>query len=49
MEKQVHLKRKQADNGDESTDEESNCTSSNGLLKKKRIAGRGKRNRVNQG
>lgn len=48
MEKQLQLKRKQTDNGDESTDEESNGASSSGLLKKKRIAGRGKRNKVNQ-
>lgn len=48
MEKQLQLKKRQADNEDESTGEESNGTSSNGLLKKKRIAGRGKRNRVNQ-
>lgn len=48
MEKQLQLKRKQSDNGDESIPEESNGTSSSGLLKKKRIAGRGKRNRVNQ-
>ena len=48
MEKQLQLKRKQSDSGDESTDEQSNSTSSSGLLKKKRIAGRGKRNRVNQ-
>ncbi len=47
MEKQLQLKRKQADSGDESIPEESNGSSS-GLLKKKRIAGRGKRNRVNQ-
>ncbi|MBC6489599.1 hypothetical protein ACFSQD_04660 [Flavihumibacter stibioxidans] len=47
MEKQLQLKRKQADSG-ESIPEESNGTSSSGLLKKKRIAGRGKRNRVNQ-
>ena len=46
MEKQLHLKRKQTDNGDESTDEESSRTSSSGLLKKKRIANKGKRNRV---
>jgi hypothetical protein len=46
MEKQLQLKRKQTDNGDESTDEESNGTSSSGLLKKKRIASKGKRNRV---
>lgn len=48
MEKQLQLKRKQSDSGDESIPEESNGTSSSGLLKKKRIAGRGKRNRVNQ-
>lgn len=48
MEKQLQLKRKQADNGDELTPEEYNGASSSGLLKKKRIAGRGKRNRVNQ-
>lgn len=48
MEKQLQLKRKLTDTGDESTSEESNGTSSSGLLKKKRIAGRGKRNRVNQ-
>jgi hypothetical protein len=46
MEKQLQLKRKQSDSDDESIPEESNDTSSNGLLKKKRIAGRGKRNRV---
>jgi len=46
MEKQLQLKRKQTDNGDESTDEESNGTSNSGLLRKKRIAGKGKRNRV---
>lgn len=45
MEKQLQLKRKQSDSGDESIPEESNGTSSSGLLKKKRIAGRGKRNR----
>lgn len=48
MEKQLQLKKKQSDSGDESIPEESNGTSSSGLLKKKRIAGRGKRNRVNQ-
>ena len=48
MEKQLQLKRNQSDSGDESIPEESNGTSSSGLLKKKRIAGRGKRNRVNQ-
>lgn len=48
MEKQLQLKRKQSDNGDESIPEESNGTSSSGLLKKKRISGKGKRNRVNQ-
>ena len=48
MEKQLQLKRKQSDSGDESIPEESNGTSGSGLLKKKRIAGRGKRNRVNQ-
>jgi hypothetical protein len=48
MEKQLQLKRKQSDSSDESIPEESNGTSSSGLLKKKRIAGRGKRNRVNQ-
>lgn len=48
MEKQLQLKRKQADNGEESTDEESNGTSSSGLLKKKRIAGKGKRTRVSK-
>lgn len=48
MEKQLQLKRKQADSGDESIPEESNGTSGSGLLKKKRITGRGKRNRVNQ-
>ncbi len=48
MEKQLQLKRKQDDNGAESTDEETNATSSSGLLKKKRIASKGKRNRVNQ-
>lgn len=48
LEKQLQLKRKQSDSGDESIPEESNGTSSSGLLKKKRIAGRGKRNRVNQ-
>jgi hypothetical protein len=46
MEKQLQLKRKQSDSGDESIPEESNGKSSSGLLKKKRIAGRGKRNRV---
>ncbi len=46
MEKQLQLKRKQTDNGVESTDKESNGTSSSGLLRKKRIAGKGKRNRV---
>lgn len=48
MEKQLQLKRKQADNTDEPHDDENNGTSGNGLLKKKRIAGRGKRNRINQ-
>ena len=48
MEKQLQLKRKQSDSGDESIPEESNGKSSSGLLKKKRIAGRGKRNRFNQ-
>lgn len=48
MEKQLQFKRKQADNEVDSTDEEPNGTSSSGLLKKKRIAGRGKRNRVSQ-
>lgn len=48
MEKQLQLKRKQSDSGDESIPEESNGTSSSGLLKKKRIAVRGKLNRVNQ-
>jgi hypothetical protein len=48
MEKQLQLKKKQSDSGDESIPEESNGTSSSGLLKKKRIAGKGKRNRVNQ-
>lgn len=48
MEKQLQLKRKQSDSSDESIPEESNGTSSSGLLKKRRIAGRGKRNRVNQ-
>lgn len=48
MEKQMQLKRKQTDNGDESNVEESNGGYTNGLLKKKRIVpGRGKRNRVN--
>lgn len=46
MEKQLQLKRKLTDTGDESTSEESNGTSGSGLLKKKRIAGKGKRNRV---
>lgn len=46
MEKQLQLKRKQSDNGDESTDEESSRASGSGLLKKKRIASKGKRNRV---
>lgn len=48
MEKQLQLKRKQSDSVDESSDEESNSSSSSGLLKKKRIAGKGKRNRVKQ-
>ncbi|HCT23887.1 MAG TPA: hypothetical protein DIW54_11385 [Chitinophagaceae bacterium] len=48
MEKQLQLKRKQSDSSDESIPEESNGASGSGLLKKKRIAGRGKRNRVNQ-
>lgn len=48
MEKQLQLKRKQPDSGDESISEEPNGTSSSGLLKKKRIAGKGKRIRVNQ-
>lgn len=48
MEKQLQLKRKQVDSSDESIPEESNGKSGSGLLKKKRIAGRGKRNRVNQ-
>ena len=48
VEKQLQLKRKQSDSSDESIAEESNGASSSGLLKKKRIAGRGKRNRVNQ-
>lgn len=47
MEKQLQIKRKQVDNADESTGEESSSTSSSGLLKKKRIASKGKRNRVN--
>lgn len=46
LEKQLQLKRKQSDSSDESIPEESNGTSGSGLLKKKRIAGRGKRNRV---
>lgn len=46
MEKQLQLKRKQTDNGDESTSHESNGSSNSGLLTKKRIAGKGKRNRV---
>ncbi|MBL7738136.1 MAG: hypothetical protein JNK14_02880 [Chitinophagaceae bacterium] len=46
MEKQLQLKRKQTDNGDESTSQESNGSSNSGLLTKKRIAGKGKRNRV---
>lgn len=46
MEKQLQLKRKQTDNEDESTGEESNGTQGSGLLKKKRIASKGKRNRV---
>jgi hypothetical protein len=46
MEKQLQLKRKQTDKGDESTYEESNGTSSSGLLTKKRIASKGKRNKV---
>jgi hypothetical protein len=46
MEKQLQLKRKQTDNGDESADEESNGTQSSVLLRKKRIAGKGKRNKV---
>jgi hypothetical protein len=48
IEKQLQLKRKQSDNGDESFPEEANGTSSSGLLKKKRIEGKGKRNRINQ-
>jgi hypothetical protein len=48
MEKQLQLKRKQTENGNEATDEEPNSTSGSGLLKKKRIAGKGKRNRVNK-
>jgi hypothetical protein len=48
LEKQLHLKRKQADNNAETTDEESSGATGNGLLKKKRIAGKGKRNRINQ-
>ncbi len=47
MERQLQLKRKQADSGDESSEGEGNGTSSSGLLKKKRIANKGKRNRVN--
>ncbi len=46
MEKQLQLKRKQADSGDESIAEESNGTSGSGLMKKRRIAGKGKRNGV---
>ncbi len=48
MEKQLQFKRKQICNGNESTSEESNGASSTGLLKKKRIAGKGKRIRANQ-
>ena len=48
MEKQLQQKRKQVDSVDESTEEGSNTASGSGLLKKKRIAGRSKRNRVNQ-
>ncbi len=48
MEKQLQLKRKQADSGDESIDEKATGKTGSGLLKKKRIAGSGKRNRVNQ-
>lgn len=49
MEKQMQLKRKQADNTGEPNEEESSGASTNGLLKKKRIAlGRSKRNKANQ-
>lgn len=48
LEKQLQLKRKLSDNESETHDEESGAISGNGLLKKKRISGRGKRNRVNQ-
>lgn len=48
LEKQLQLKRKQADNTDKSADEDATGSSNSGLLKKKRIAGKSKRNRVSQ-